>query len=160
MKTTSLIAALGAAALAAGIAVLPASGQDPATTRTLTFISTQTAKDTKFIDVKPKGYSVGDSFLLSSLLHQGGRIAGRVEGHCVMQDPTYHAQICTITAILPGGLLTLQGGGLDKKLPGIADSGESYAVTGGTGDYVGAAGKMTIKGNGKRDTLTFSLSAS
>jgi hypothetical protein len=159
MKTTSLLAALGAATAVAGIAVLPASGQDQAVSRTLTFTSTQTAKDTKFVDVKPKGYSVGDSMLLSSLLHAGGRVAGRVEGHCILQDPAYHAQACTITAILAGGTITLQGAGLDKKLPGIGGTGEVYAVTGGTGDYVGAAGAMTRKGNGRRDTLTFTLDA-
>ena len=82
MKTTSLIAALSAAAVAAGIAVLPASGQNQPTTRTLTFVSTEKAKDEKFVDTKPKGYSVGDSFLLSSLLHQDGHVAGRVEAHC------------------------------------------------------------------------------
>ena len=75
MKTTSLIAALSAAAAVAGIAVLPASGQNQPTTRTLTFVSTQTSKDEKFIDAKPKGYSVGDRFLLSSLLHSDSKVA-------------------------------------------------------------------------------------
>ena len=31
------------------------------------------------------------------------------------------------------------------------------AITGGTGAYVGAAWTMTREGNGKRDTLTFTL---
>lgn len=157
MKTTSLIAALGAAAVAAGIAVLPASGQDQPTTRTLTFVSTEKPNDEKFVDTKPKGYSVGDSFLLSSMLHKDGRVAGRIEAHCSLQDPTYHAQACTLTAILADGQITLQGAGLDKKLPGIGSTSEAYAVTGGTGAYVGAGGTMTRKGNGKRDTLTFTL---
>ena len=157
MKTTSLIAALSAAAVAAGIAVLPASGQNQPATRTLTFVSTEKANDEKFVDVKPKGYSVGDSFLLSSLLHQGGHVAGRVEAHCSLQDPSYHAQACTITAILADGQITLQGAGLDKKLPGVGSTGEAYAITGGTGAYVGASGTMTRKGNGKKDTLTFTL---
>jgi hypothetical protein len=158
MKTTSLITALAATVAATALVVLPASGQGTATTRTLTFVSTQKARDTKFVDVKPKGYSVGDSMLLSSLLHDGGRVAGRIEGHCVLLDPSYHAQMCTITAILAGGTLTLQGAGLDKRLPGVGDGGEVYAITGGTGDYTGAGGTMTRKGNGRRDTLTFTLS--
>ena len=157
MKTTSLIAALSAAAVAAGIAVIPASGQNQPTTRTLTFVSTEKPNDEKFVDVKPKGYSVGDSFLLSSLLHQDGHVAGRIEAHCSLQDPTYHAQVCTLTAILADGQITLQGAGLDKKLPGVADTGEAYAITGGTGAYVGASGTMTRKGNSKKDTLTFTL---
>ena len=157
MKNTSLIAALAAAAAAAGIAVLPASGQDQPTTRTLTFVSTERAGDEKVVDVRPKGYSVGDSYLLSALLHRGGHVAGRIEAHCSLQDPTYHAQACTITAILADGQLTLQGAGLDKKLPGVGGTAEAYAVTGGTGAYVGAAGTMTRRGNGRRDTLTFTL---
>ena len=157
MKTTSLITALVAAAAVAGIAVIPASGQDQPTTRTLTFVSTQKRSDEKFVDAKPKGYSVGDRFLLSSLLHSGSRIAGRVEASCSLQDPTYHAQACTLTAILAGGQITLQGAGLDKKLPGVGDPGDVFAITGGTGAYVGASGTMTRKGNGKRDTLTFTL---
>jgi hypothetical protein len=157
MKTTSLIAALGAAAAATAIAVLPASGEDQPASRTLTFVSTEKHNDTKFIDAKPKGPSIGDGFLLSSLLHSGSKIAGRIEGQCVLLDPTYHAQMCTITAILGGGRITLQGGGLDKKVPGIGGTDETYAVTGGTGAYVGAAGSMTRKGTGKKDTITFTL---
>lgn len=157
MKTTPLITALVAATAAAGIAVIPASGQGQPTTRTLTFVSTEKRNDEKFIDAKPKGYSVGDRFLLSSLLHSGSKIAGRVEAACSLQDPTYHAQACTLTVILADGQITLQGAGLDKRLPGVGDPGEVYAVTGGTGAYVGASGAMTRKGNGKKDTLTFTL---
>jgi hypothetical protein len=157
MKTTSLIAALVAAVAAAGIAVLPASGQNQPTTRTLTFVSTEKPSDEKFIDSKPKGYSVGDRLVLSSLLHRGSSIAGRVEASCSLLDPTYHAQQCAITAILADGQITLQGAGLDKKLPGVGGTDEIYAITGGTGAYVGASGTMTRKGNGKKDTLTFTL---
>jgi hypothetical protein len=160
MKTTSLLAALGAATAATAataIAVLPASGQDQPATRTLTFVSTQKHSDTRFTDVKPKGDSVGDGFLLSSLLHRDGKVAGRVEGQCVELDATYHAQMCTITAILADGRITLQGAGPDRKLPGVGGTDEVYAITGGTGAYVGATGTMTIKGNGRRDTLTFTL---
>ena len=91
MKTTSLIAAFAAAAAATGIVVLPASGQDQSNTRTLRFVSTQKRSDFKSIDVKPKGDSVGDGFLLSSLLHDGSRVVGRVEAHCSYLDATYHA---------------------------------------------------------------------
>ena len=99
MRTTSLIAALGAAAAATGIAVLPASGQDQTGSRTLTFVTTQKHDDVKFIDVKPKGESVGDGFLLSSLMHRDGRVAGRVEGQCVELDATYQAQMRSSPAV-------------------------------------------------------------
>jgi hypothetical protein len=157
MKTTSLIAALGAAAAATAIAVLPASGQDQSTARTLTFVTTEKSKDGKFIDVKPKGASLGDGFVLSSLMHRDGKVAGRVEGQCLLLDATYHAQLCTLTAILADGRITLQGAQLHKKLAGVGGTNEVYAITGGTGTYVGATGSMTRRGNGQRDTLTFTL---
>jgi len=156
MKTTPFIAALGAAAIATGIAVLPASGQGQPATRILTVVSTQKSSDTKYVDTKPKGPSVGDEFFLSSLLHSDGKVSGRLEGYCVLQDKTYKAQHCMLTAILADGRITLQGAGLDKKVAGIGTD-EVYAITGGTGVYVGAGGTMTRKGNGKTDTLTFTL---
>jgi hypothetical protein len=157
MKTTSLIAALGAATAAAGIAVIPASGQDQNTARTLTFVTTQKRGDVRSTDVKPKGDSPGDSYLLSSLMHRDGKIVGRVEAQCVELDATYQAQMCHIVAVLTDGQITLQGAGFEKRLPGAARSPEAFAITGGTGAYSGAAGSMTIKGNGQRDTLTFTL---
>ena len=74
-----------------------------------------------------------------------------------MLDATYQAQMCNLVAILADGRITLQGAGLDKKLQGVGGTDEVFAITGGTGAYVGASGSMTRKGNGTRDTLTFTL---
>jgi hypothetical protein len=156
MKTTSLMTALVAAAAAAGIAVLPASGQDQPTTRTLTFVSTEKPNDEKFIDAKPKGYSVGDRFLLSSLLHSGSKIAGRVEAACSLQDPTYHAQACTLTVILADGQITLQGAGSTRSSRASAEPARATRSPAAR-RVRRRRGTMTRKGNGKKDTLTFTL---
>ena len=45
-----------------------------------------------------------------------------------------------------------------KRIPGAtAPSEDVYAITGGTGAYVGATGSMKRSGNGKTDKLVFEL---
>ena len=156
-KTAALTAAIAAAALAAAVAVLPAHGQAPAATRTLTFTSTQSAADFKQVDAKPKGDSVGDTFIFSTTLRAAGKLAGRMEGDCLAIDARYEALDCSLVAILADGQLTARGAGLDKPIPGVGGTKEEYAITGGTGAYVGASGVITRKGNGKADTLTVLL---
>ena len=87
----AVTAALAAGAVAAAIAVVPASGQDGSGTRTLTFTSTEKKRDTNNIDVKPKGDSVGDRFEFSSLLHSGGKVAGRVEA-----EAAHHGEVLVV----------------------------------------------------------------
>ena len=156
-KTTGIATALTAAAAAACVAVLPASGQSPAGARTLTFTSTQKSRDFKSLDLGARGPSVGDRFEFASILSQGGEPVGRLEADCVGVEPTYQALECTLVAILADGRITLQGAYLQKKLPGVGGTDEQYAITGGTGAYANASGAMTRSGNGKHDTLTFTL---
>jgi hypothetical protein len=157
-RATALATALAAAGAATAIAVLPAQGQDPPATRTLTFASTQAQRDFTAIDTKPKGESIGDRFEFASLLRQSGHVAGRVEADCVGVDATYKMLDCSLVVLLAGGRLTLQGGYLAKSVPGVGGTREEYAITGGTGVYTGATGTMRRSGNGRRDTLTFTLS--
>jgi hypothetical protein len=152
-----LAAGLTAGTIAATVAVLPAEGQDPPGTRTLTFTSTQRQGDEHAIDARPKGPSVGDRWLLSSTLRQTGKVAGRLEGDCVGIDQRFEVLQCSVVVILPDGRLTLQGAYANKKIPGVGGTHEEYAITGGTGVYEGATGSMRRTGSGKRDTLTFSL---
>jgi hypothetical protein len=64
----------------------------------------------------------------------------------------------TLTAVLADGSITLQGASLGKRIPGAsAPSQDVYAITGGTGAYVGVAGTMRRSGNGKTDTDVFEL---
>jgi hypothetical protein len=158
IKTASISAALTAAAVAAGIAVLPASGQSPTGARTLTYVATQGQRDFNAVDQGRKGESPGDRLEFSSMLHQNGKVAGRVEADCAAVDSKYKALVCNLVAILPDGRISLQGAYLNKSLPGVGGRDEQWAVTGGTGAYAGATGTMKRAGNGKHDTLTFTLS--
>jgi hypothetical protein len=159
IKIPALAAALTAGTIAALAAVLPAHGQDPAGTRTLTFTSTQKHGDEHFIDLPPKGPSAGDRVALSSTLHQPGKVAGRLEGDCAWVDQTFEVLQCSVVVILPDGRLTLQGAHANKKIPRIGGTQEEYAVTGGTGAYEGATGTMRRTGSTKRDTLTLTLNS-
>jgi hypothetical protein len=157
IKTRALAAALTAGAIAALVAVLPAHGQDPAGTRTLTFTSTEKGGDEHALDMRPKGPSVGDRWLLASTLRQAGKVAGRLEADCVGVDKAFGVLQCSLVVILPDGRLTLQGAAVSKRIPGVGGKGEEFAITGGTGAYAGATGAMRRSGDGVRDTLTFSL---
>lgn len=146
------------AAFAAGaIATLPAAAQEAQPATELVLESRERDGDTQFIDARPRGESAGDRFLLSSTLRRGGSVVGRMEGDCVGQDRAYEALHCTLVAILRDGRITLQGATLGKRLPGGGGTAEEYAITGGTGAYVGAAGTLRRTGDGRRDRLTFSL---
>ncbi|MGH2967973.1 MAG: hypothetical protein ACRDK0_02735 [Solirubrobacteraceae bacterium] len=157
MIKSRALAVLAAGTIAAIVAVLPAQGQDPAGTRTLEFTSTEKQGDERMIDARPKGPSVGDRWLLASTLRRAGKTAGRLEGDCVGVDKRFGVLQCSVIVILADGRLTLQGASVSKRIPGVGGTGEEYAITGGTGAYVGASGTMRRTGNGDRDTLTLSL---
>jgi hypothetical protein len=153
-----LIATLAAGAAVAAAVALPAVGEQSPATRTLTLTSVQARGGERAIDLPPKGDSVGDRFAFASTLRNGRAMAGRMEGDCEAIDVKFEGMQCTLTAVLTDGTITLQGVMLGKRLPGAPTvAAETYAVTGGTGTYVGASGTMTRSGNGKVDTDVFSL---
>jgi hypothetical protein len=156
ISTRTLATALTAGTIATLAVVLPAQGQDAAP-RHLEFTSSEKQGEEHMIDGRPKGPSVGDRWLLATTLSQAGRTAGRLEGDCVAVDKTFGVLQCSVVAILADGRITLQGASVDKRIPGVGGRGEEYAITGGTGAYEGASGTMRRTGDGRRDTLTFTL---
>ena len=156
MKT--LLATLAVVTAVAAAVALPATGQETPAARTLTLTSVQ-AKDAEHaIDTPPRGDSVGDRFVFASTLRASGKLAGRMEGDCLAVDLKFQGMQCTLTAVLADGSITLQGASLTKHIPGAtAPSEDVYAITGGTGAYVGAAGSMHRSGNGRSDTDVFEL---
>jgi hypothetical protein len=156
MKTLLATLAVGTAVAAA--VALPATGQEAPAARTLTLTSVQAQGAEHAIDTPPRGDSVGDRFVFASTLRNGAKLAGRMEGDCLAVDVKFEGMQCTLTAVLADGSITLQGASLTKHIPGAtAPSTDVYAVTGGTGAYVGAAGTMRRSGNGKTDTDVFEL---
>ncbi len=110
------------------------------------------------LDAKPKGVSPGDITVFSADVLDGTRRAGRLEATSVAIDPRYQGVTFSFVVYLPGGMLTLAGGGLNGHVPGLpAHLPDDLAVTGGTGEYAGARGVATLKNLGpttQRLTLT------
>jgi allene oxide cyclase-like protein len=150
-RTPTLIAAAAAIAAVAAASALPASGQDGSST--LEVVLKESKRDTKFIDLPPKGESLGDRLVLSSTARRDGKVVGRTEAECVLQDKTYEAFSCVGNLLLADGKITFQGSQLNKAIPGALPKpkSETYAVTGGTGAYAGAAGSLTLSGPEKAE---------
>jgi hypothetical protein len=158
MTRKTLIATVATGAAVAAATALPAVGQQAPTAQTLTLQSVQAKGGEHAIDAAPRGESVGDRFVFASTLRRSGAMAGRMEGDCLAVDKKFEGLQCTLTAVLADGSITLQGASLNKRIPGAAaSSGDVYAVTGGTGAYLGVKGTMRRSGNGKTDTLVFEL---
>ena len=153
-----LLATLAVGGAVAAATALPATGQEAPPSKTLTLTSVQAKGGERAIDTPPRGDSVGDRFVFASTLRAEGKLAGRMEGDCLAVDLKFEGMQCTLTAVLADGSITLQGASLTKHIPGAtAPSQDVYAITGGTGAYVGAAGTMHRSGNGKADTDVFEL---
>ena len=159
LNLKTLGTALAAGAIATLVAVLPAQGQDPPSSRTLVLVSAEKHSEQRFLDLRPKGPSVGDRWLLATTLSQDGATAGRLAGECAGVDKRFGVLQCNVVVILRDGRLMLQGAAVDRRIPGVSGPGEEYVVTGGTGAYAGATGVMRRTGEDPEQTLTFVLGA-
>jgi hypothetical protein len=143
-----------AAAATAALLVASASGQSQPTTLHLV----DHEKYFAFTDVKPKGIekktSQGDTVYL------GGILTGDSKGRSHL--------VCTAT--LPGrkraqytcnGILALAGGDIAVEGRTLnASNLAAFAVTGGTGDYAGAAGTIATHGHsGSRTDIVITLTS-
>ena len=99
------------------------------------------------LDNGKKGDSAGDVTLGAAALRRSGKPYGRLELVDYAVDAPYEGGMQFLTLFLPRGTLTVQGGGVNKKVPGAGRSGttEEFAVTGGTSDYVGASGTIRVQ---------------
>jgi hypothetical protein len=102
--------------------------------------------DFKFNDVPPRAedegdIAAGDSFTFSNDV--SGDAKGQLYGGCFVADrgePT-----CQATYVLENGHVTIAG------VPDFRQEAETFeaAVTGGSGAYEGATGKVAVKENGQ-----------
>jgi hypothetical protein len=95
---------------------------------------------------------------LSETLKQGASVTGRLELDCVNVDARFQGDACYMTLLLENGQVTAQGGGLKRKLAGVAPTataaGDESAITGGTRAYRGASGTVVTKSTRSGDTIT------
>jgi hypothetical protein len=155
-------AAVPAVGLAAGFA-LAVSAADGQTGRTIVFTgpSGHDPREYKQTDVRPRGLSIGDQFLVAGSLRKDGRVVGRANVVCTVVDRRYEGQDCAFVLILADGTITASGGGLNRLLPGQAPppphAPDEYGITGGTGAYRGASGTLSMHSHAD-DTTTLTLS--
>ena len=154
------LAAIAVAAAGAGLASATASSGDDGNGRTFTVFS----KTVQFaaIDLGDPGPSLGDQAVFSDDLFtdRGGSNVGSDGGVCttVRQDKSARTDTvqCLVTFSFEGGqiatqaLLTLDNGNFTGSQTG--------PVTGGSGEFRGAAGEVTVKffSNDEAD-ITFDL---
>jgi hypothetical protein len=83
-----------------------------------------------------KGESAGDTLQFRDALSTGGQKAGRDAGSCVRVSP--REQMCQFALILPGG--RLQATGVTRD----GNGRYTIPIVGGTGDYTGATGTLSV----------------
>jgi allene oxide cyclase len=110
------------------------------------------------VPVRASGEAVGDTAVFSSDLYDeaNATVVGTVQGVCV-RTVVGRMMECLATAIFSNGTITTQG----SEDEALYDGAEiSFAVTGGTGAYLGARGEGRIKrlaGQDRQFTYTFEL---
>jgi hypothetical protein len=159
-----LLITVVAAGLISAMAIRSAQGEvNPAqdeASRTLTFTAPPPPpRDHHFVDVPPHGLSLGDRDVGAVSLRRHGALFGRALAVCTINDGSFKGQQCAFTLVLRHGTITVQGGGLDRKLPHTPppSNGDVFAVTGGTGIYAGANGTLTIRHRHHADIFTVKL---
>ena len=154
----------GAAAAASGSSAAP----DARTLAVFAFDINNGGPDPGFIPVpgtSPNRFAQGDELIINDqltlpkLVGKGFPVIGHDSGVCTLtrlpeRDARQTYASCVVTAVVPGGSLTVQG---VLAFRGQQPLPSTLAVTGGTGRYAGAAG--TVQAGFARDhkILTFRL---
>jgi hypothetical protein len=117
-------------------------------------LSTNTEEN--FLDLGSAGPSLGDQFVFSSDLTAHGRAVGHTGVTCTLTSVARDESQCVGTAWLDGrGQITITG--LVAGQPDVFE----FPITGGTGAFVGASGRLVVREvseNPTRELLTFFLS--
>lgn len=151
--TAALCLLAACAVVATGLPTSAAA--DDANTRTYTLSGKKVSS--KYLDTGRKGPSTGDRHLTALTLKQDGGTAGRLLIECVAVDKVYEGQTCDLAAQLADGTLFFSGVGFHEEIPGVGSGDDStYAITGGTGAFLGAAGDATV-GPDEDGPLTITL---
>ncbi|MDT0343618.1 allene oxide cyclase barrel-like domain-containing protein [Streptomyces litchfieldiae] len=97
------------------------------------------------LDLGASGRSVGDQFIFSgdllSVEDSDGSTVGTIGGYCVITEVERNAGQCSLTAVLDGGQITVQGE--QEGIP--TPSAVTNAITGGTGEFRNAQGEMALE---------------
>ncbi len=98
------------------------------------------------VDVGRKGESAGDYVVGAADLERAGKPFGRIEVVDYALDERYEGSMKLGTMFLPRGMLALQGGGFNRRVPGARNPAvEELAVVGGTSAYRSAHGSVEVR---------------
>jgi len=112
-----------------------------ASEQTLVTVADAKTSPAVFIEIAPKGNSLGDEYVFDQpLLDQAGKVIGSNSGFC-LRTRLNHSLQCQWTLELARGSIQVQGREYDKGSSNIA-------IVGGTGDYRYISGEMVSVNNG------------
>jgi len=133
----------GAALLALGPALAVADGKRDRPLKLRAVV-----KQVTYLDLDDPGPSLGDQYVFSEVLRKHGRRVGESGVHCTVVKiaPPYggtQTRQCVATLRLRRGQITVQG---LNEVQSLDDPGPfTFAITGGTGAYSGASGKLVAR---------------
>jgi hypothetical protein len=138
-RRTALTAAVLTAGAASALAVLPSAAADQPLRLTTVAVPDRNTD----LDLGEPGPSIGDTQVFLDDVRRKGRTVGSSAGSCtiVALSESRLSGACATTLTLPQGSLTVQGA-FDED-PAAGPTGFVWAVTGGTGRYMGATGEVT-----------------
>jgi Allene oxide cyclase barrel like domain len=142
-RLRSAAAAVAATALIVPSVALATRGGGHGHGKTFTLNAVQTAD--QFLDLGGTGLTSGDQSIFATAVSRDGHPEGVAGGSCTIttvDSSTTFTASCQATARLRGGMITTQalvtfGEGLQPPF--------TLAITGGTGQYRGAAGEVEVR---------------
>lgn len=112
----------------------------PVTTYTLTTIADARKHPATYVDVAPKGESIGDMFVFDQpLLDEQKKVIGNNSGFCIRTKLGVASQ-CQWTLMMAAGSIQVAGRETEKGTSAIS-------VVGGTGMFKGIRGEMQSTNN-------------
>jgi hypothetical protein len=144
-----LIGTVLVAGAASALAVLPAAAADQPLHLTTVAVPDRNTD----LDLGDPGPRAGDTQVFLDDVQRDGRTVGTSAGSCTVTtiSESRLAAACSATLLLPEGSLTTQGA-FDED-PATGPAGYTWAVTGGTGSYAGAAGEVVGTFRAGTDTV-------
>jgi hypothetical protein len=143
ITVTAAVVALGAATLAGSVAGTATGSSAASAAHRFTLEATTTHETV--LDLGTHDDPLGSQFVSAHDLYRGGKRVGNDGASCQIIDVVSAGALrvqCVASLSLPEGQLTTQGltiGSEDDSTPLV------FAVTGGTGRYTGATGKVVVR---------------
>lgn len=145
VRKLSVVGALCAVVALAVAALVPAAGAVDTSDDTTRWIRVNSfTTEEQFVDLAPRGFSLGDEFVFSARLMKNGKQVGSLGVVCTVTSTRTETVQCIATATFlrwfhGGGQITVQG-----LLVGEPER-FTLAITGGTGSFVGAEGQVHVR---------------